>query len=528
MSEGSQSKQETQAPDSQRGVYDRNLLLLVPELVYSTGNVFEHWQLDPRVPERDKEELASRKTVQSFLARFMKSRSESALKILASDDEQARKIEKATQPITTLEYGGKKSGMKLYLGAQYSFFAARYLGDKPAMSVDELLDKMAISKENPLQFHTGHLEKHLQAIPPQTEQQNTQEKPSITPDQVLTQMKSGDFNHSLPSSQDCTVIVSEEMDASKNGYSRTLLPQAKLFRVAAFALICIITGFSFGRYWNARTEDEILNEYREKWEQDGPNAIKTASLKKPPQGSAEIFIRLWETAIDASNDIESATLLANELMTDPEEHYHAKAKYSLGVAHLWRGNAYAAIESFQDAVDILLHLPEEKSVLYNSYLYLSQCHFYADNPQEMLSNLKLASDISAAENRSRLMLLWGWYWIHQGDIVQAEHALEESLRLSLLEGNPSYTGYSHANYALIKISMGDLHEAFRQINLAEDLAIKQNDESLSDLTNAVKLFWSEKMRLPVDTIEQRLKAPSNPANGKYVNTLLDLVRESEK
>ncbi len=501
MSEGSQSKQETQASDSQRGVYDRNLLLLVPELVYSTGNVFEHWQLDPRVPERDKEELASRKTVQSFLARFMKSRSESALKNLASDDEQARKIEKATQPIITLEYGGKKSGMKLYLGAQYAYFAARYLGEKPAKNINELLDLIEREKKNPKEFNKDLFPGD------QTTLSGTEnpERAFIHPlvQKVNTEEHVESLGQGVTQTQKMAPTEKAWSKLTKYMQPKINLTKSKILNYSAMFFAGFLVSATFARVLWHQEVDNRLKELEQRWQNEGPSSLEESdyiSLQKNTSPDL-VYKMLWKGAYDPKMDTEKIQPFFNHLGAFPEPLWQARANQGMAIAYLNRGEFENAYHHLTLAEEFLIDT-KYASDLRRIYLSMAHCLFYSQDAESMLEMITKAESLDVNTSESRISFFKALYFFLAGDPGTAIIHADKSLHISLAEGAKSQTAYYHATLALLYVSVNKLENAYRHLRLAQEYAVETKDRALLFQLQGYEMLWAERMGLPPVALEE--------------------------
>ncbi|CAM2009652.1 hypothetical protein [Acanthopleuribacter pedis] len=501
MSEGSQSKQETQASDSQKGVYDRNLLLLVPELVYSTGNVFEHWQLDPRVPESEKEELANRKVVQSFLARFMKSRSDNVLRGLSPGDAQAIKIERAIRPIATLEYGGKKNGMKLYLGAQYAYFAARYLGEKPTRNIDELLDLIEREKENRKEFNKD-LFPGNQAVPSEIE------NPELAPNHPLVQkVNTVDHVGSLGqgASQTKRKPLTEKVLSkfTKHMPQKVIQTKSKILNYSTMFIAGFLVSAAFASVLWHHEMDSQLKELEERWRNEGPSSLEKSdyiSLQKNTSPDL-VYKMLWKGAYDPKMDTEKIQPFFDHLVAFPEPIWQARANQGMAIAFLNRGEFENAFHHLTLAEEFLIDT-KYASDLRRVYLSMAHCLFYSQDAESMLEMITKAENLDVNTSESRISFFKALYFFLVGDPGTATVHADKSLHISLAEGAKSQTAYYHATLALLCVSDNKLEDAYRHLRLAQEYAVETKDRALLFQLQGYEMLWAERMGLPPVALEE--------------------------
>lgn len=501
MSEGSQSKKETQASDSQRGVYDRNLLLLVPELVYSTGNVFEHWQLDPRVPDGEKEDLANRKVVQSFLARFMKSRSENVLRGLSLGDEQAIKIEQATRPIATLEYGGKKNGMKLYLGAQYAYFAARYLGEEPARTIEELLNLIEREKENCKEFDKD-LFLSNQIAP--SEKENLELAP-MHPFAQKANTEDHAGSHDQGTAQLGRKALAEEAWSKFTKYlpQKINLKRSKILNYSAMFIAGFLVSAAFARVLWHQEMDSQLKELEKRWRNEGPSSLDKSdyiSLQKNTSPDL-VYKMLWKGAYDPKMDTEKIQPFFNHLVALPEPLWQARANQGMAIAYLNRGEFENAFHHLTLAEELLIDT-KHASDLRRVYLSKAHCLFYSQDAESMLVMITRAENLDVKTSESRISFFKALYFFLVGDLETATMHADKSLHISLAEGAKSQTAYYHSTLALLYVSNNKLENAYRHLRLAQEYAVETKDRALLFQLQGYEMLWAERMGLPPVALEE--------------------------
>ncbi len=536
MPEGSEAKTEGVAPENQKGGNDRNLLYLIPHVAYSTGSIIEHWALDPRISEEDKKGLRRRRVVQSFLARFMKSRTESALKNLPPGDSQAKGLEKAMEPVATLEYGGKKNGMKLYLGAQYSFFAALYLGEEPATPVEDLLDLISKNKGTVTLFNQALLDQHLQGT--SNECQVDEEQPQVTTQASMachsqnqkeadslgshtSRDEHGTDNHSSASQGGSPTKRNRRMAGWLSWMPRpNRVPTSSIVQVSIVLGICIgVLGGSF--YLNLRPKAKTLTEMHN---EEGPASLKPyADLSKKVETKTELYGRLLALANDPKVEMSEIEQHASALLEDKNPGWVAKGQHALGLASFQRGDLDSALSFYLGAEANLLGLAHLRMDLRAVYLEIACCQYYLNDAGSMHDYIKKGELVVSDYFRGKIQHLYSKYWLLEGDLSKAIEYGEDSIRLALIEKNKYHLAIFNAHQSMLLTAAGQIENSFRCLKVSQGLSKTLGDVLLDEYIQSYDVLWAERMELPVSGINFTEVENGFEATKNYIASELELA-----
>ncbi len=509
MPENNQPIEEKAAAEKRNLDHEELLLLLELNVVYSTGDILDHLQLDVRVPEAEKSELRDRRSrAQSYLSRYLFQKEGALHRFFESDLLLAENAKLILTPIRKEPYRGKRVNQRLYLGAQYVYVAERLLGRKTTIATKELLGLIAQAQESPTRFSKSEFVRgiykgrHGASVVPHTKIQSLLKWAGLR----------------RPATPGVTVAAS--------GNTSISIPKS-LVRGFLFVALGLTAGLASGKYLYHETDEEILRRFERIWVEKGPSVFESIDKTYNPQNDAELVIMAWQAAIDPEQNFSSVEKLAKPLINHKSPKYAAKGYYTLGVAQLKRGNLDLAIIHLNNSISILENEPGQKGILRVAYLYLAECYFYLGETESVFSSIDEAKSVDTNKFRSQLYRFEGLYWLMIGNLDQAEVSIEKALRLSLLEGDSNMTGVYHSNLALVMIGQNDLLSAYHHINAAENLSIETKNDRLLDFVLGLRMYWSEEMGLPYENIAHRLRQTTDPVNGGYVNSLIDLSKKAK-
>ncbi|CAM2007588.1 tetratricopeptide repeat protein [Acanthopleuribacter pedis] len=505
MPENNQPINETAAVEKRDLDCEELLVLLDLNVVYSTGDILDHWQFDVRVPEPEKAELRDRRArVQSYLGRYLWQREGALQRFFQADPELAVHVKEVLQPIRKEPYRGKRGAQRLYLGAQFVYFAERQLGRKVTVTTRELLALIAQAKERNERFDKSHFVRGVY---------KGRHGVSVVPHTRFQQLF-GKLGLWRPASVLATGFETEN--------STIAIPKS-LIKGTLLLAIGVSAGLVSGKYHFEKTEQEILLNFKKKWMENGPAAFDQIP-KRAPESSSELIIATYRTALDLEVDISIVQKQVDPLISDQDVYHQAAGWYNLALGYLYRGELHLAIESFANSRDLLEKLSRKRDVLRRSVLFIAECYLYLGDEKMVLEHLEEAKLVNTKKYESLIYRFQGFHSLMKGELEQSRVDFEESIRLSLLEGDVGRTGVAHASLASVLVPLGELNEAYHHLLLAEEIAEKTKDSRLKDFVLSIRMLWAEEMGLPAGALANRLQRSKDPVNGNYVNTLLNFTR----
>ncbi|CAM2008005.1 hypothetical protein APED_15195 [Acanthopleuribacter pedis] len=485
--------------------FEEFFLSLDPEKRYRTGDIVSEWEKDDQVVRAMQEKCKKKpKDARSVLSRYMPYRYKMFLNESSDQNPESTPTARAYQPIGTEPFGPTGHDMNIYLGAQYAWVAADYLGLEQPRSLEEVLEllKKALEIEDPKSVEGTESSYVVVEAPAESIQAVS------VPGGDQTEM--GQVETVKPTKR-----------SLRKRFRRWRVPMA--FAMSAFStFICLATiggVILFQSYPELEKMETAQNT-------GGVTAVKNITKSFKVSGNkAEVYGIGWRAAYDPHKDIEEIKTIIEPLLYDEELGWQAKANHVVGLAYLNRGHLSLALENFEEAETKLRGLSKQRLDLKKIYLSMADCHFYLYQPEKMMECIKLAQMLNVPGREAVTLHYESQYNFLQGDINKAITLSHKALRLSKTT-ETSYSGYYHANLGLLYSATGNMDQSYKHLKEAHAFAVLNQDSSLLSVIYEYERFWAEKMNFPFSGVSSINKSKSFSSEKNYISFSVDLARES--
>lgn len=501
--------------------FEEFLLSLNPIKLYSTGDIVSEWEENEQILKKIQEKHDKNpKGAQPALSRYMPERYKMFTKSSSKPNPEATHI---YQPVKTETYKQTGHEQQIYLGAQYAWVAADYLGleqPRPLKEVLELyrkaLDEAAPPK--PAKTNAGVAVGNSREV---VHSSNSTNSPvEVFVDNSLT---------SKPLDGDLGQVDQADKRPTRK---RSLRKRFRRRRGAiGFSLSILSFVFCLGvagnlYFSNSKAELQELNKAHQNGtlselhkKVDGLEGNKTVAQK---------YIQAWGTANDPAKSIEDLQLAVEPLLNHENTGWQAKGYHALGVANFKRGNLEEALHQYKQAELLLEGRTNQRSDLKQTHLQIARCYFFLKDQENLMDYIKKAELVNTKNHNALVLHYKSRYWFLRGDIDKSIDFSEESLEIATVNIERNLLGAINANLGLLNITKGDLNKGYRYLKTAQVEALKRNDSKLSQELVEYERLWAEKMNLPLSRNFVSKEQFSFSEERYYTDFFLELARRMSR
>ncbi|CAM2065714.1 hypothetical protein SCOR_10045 [Sulfidibacter corallicola] len=324
------------------------------------------------------------------------------------------------------------------------------------------------------------------------------------PDRETPSFRVGNFHRSHSHTE---VGTQPESKAWKNFIRRKSgIPSMAIAKTRLFiygVIFSILAGAAFAGATALFSTNRPIEALVENWEKKGPEGIKDFISKKENDLTKAAAIS-WNAAYDREVQIKKVKSLTQPLIESTSKGWRAKGFYTLGAAHLYRGNPGLALDQFDEAIFLLERLPGQRRDLKRAYLYRAECYIYLEDTEEALREFSLAENVGDKKYDNVSKYLKAICVFNNGDVKRAIDLADESLKTSLLDGNEYHAAFASSYLCLFHTANRELDKAYKYLKLSKEISQEFDDPFLDQLNIFFEYFWAERMDLPLEFFERQL------------------------